>query len=61
MGGFSEITYTVPAGQRRDMEKDSTAPGKHHPNNVMLPTQPRNRERATRGEDFSIDCLDEIS
>src|SRR5580692_6038581 len=34
------------AGQGRDMEKDSTAAGKNHPINVMLPIKLRNRDDA---------------
>jgi hypothetical protein len=34
------------AGQGRDMEKDSTAAGKNHPINVMLPIKLRNRGNA---------------
>jgi len=43
MSRISEIADTVVAGQRRDMEKDSTAPGKDHSINVMVPEQPCKR------------------
>jgi hypothetical protein len=33
------------ARQRRDVQKDSTATGKYHPINVMLPVRPSNREK----------------
>lgn len=52
MSGISKIADAVDARQRRDMEKDSTAPGEDHPINVMLPMQLRNRESSTRGETF---------
>jgi hypothetical protein len=56
MSGISKIADAVDARQRRDMEKDSTAPGEDHPINVMLPMQLRNRESATRGETFLSEC-----
>ena len=45
MSGLSKIANAVAAGQRREMKKDSTAPGKNHSINVMLPIPPRNREK----------------
>jgi len=46
MSGFPYIADAVFAGQGRDMEKDSTAAGKNHPINLMLPIKLRNRGNA---------------